>query len=146
LYLYILLLLSLDKYLFIICYENQRYFNVFFVSLILRPKVITLQNGTLLLKFIWCYYSNAFRAFCFSSKIIKNHELHVYTQWEQQIEEAQVTTTTPDDGKTAAPLTFFFYRRHLSHVPSGKPIFSRRARVGRWCRQGGALSFVTRPQ
>ena len=39
-------------------------------------------------------------------KIIKHHDLHLYTQWEQQIEEAQVATTTRDDGKMAAPLTF----------------------------------------
>ena len=83
--------------------------------------------------------------FFFSAKIIKIHELHVYTRWEQQIEEARFTTTTPDDGKTAAALTFFFYRRHLSRVPSGKPIFSRRSQVGRRWLQGVTLSFVARP-
>ena len=31
-------------------------------------------------------------------------------------EPTQVTTTTADDGKTAAVLTIFFYRRLLSHV------------------------------
>ena len=72
--------------------------------------------------------------------------MHVYTQWEAQIDEAQVTTTTPDDGKTATALTLFFYRRHLSHVPSGKLIFRPMPQGGRRWDQGAILSFVTRPQ
>ena len=32
-------------------------------------------------------------------------------------EPPRVTTTTAEDGKTAAVLTFFLYRVRLSHVP-----------------------------
>ena len=32
-------------------------------------------------------------------------------------ERPRVTTTSADDGQTAAALTFFFYGRLLSHVP-----------------------------
>ena len=71
--------------------------------------------------------------------------MHVYTQWEAQIDEAQVTTTTLDDGKTATPLTLFFYRRHLSHVPSGKLIFGSGSQGGTRWDQGAILGFVTRP-
>ena len=60
-----------DKCLFIICYENQGYFNVFFFPLILGPNRRAPQNVPLLSEFIWCYYSNTFGAFYFLQKTSK---------------------------------------------------------------------------
>ena len=84
------------------------FFNVFFFLSILGPKVLTPQNGLLLLKFIWRYYSNAFGAFSFSTKKRQIQTKHVYTLWEQENAKDRFTTTTQGDEETNGFLTFFF--------------------------------------
>ena len=112
------------------------YFHCFFFFCFPRLKKRTRQFLTFPPKFLWRYYSNAFGALWFLQKIIKIHELHVYTRWQHVFERARFTTTTADDGKPAAVLTVFFYRT----------VFVTRPRWEAYFHQGGAQEAHDGPQ
>ena len=120
---YILLLLSLHQCHSLKHAQGPCQINVFFLFCFPRLKYHVRRSQWLLPKFIWRYYSNAFGAFWFLQKFIKIHQLHVYTRWQHVSERARFTTTTADDGKPAAVLTFFFYRTVFVTRPQREAYF-----------------------